>query len=75
VQHEGPAAYARGLRFDERQDELHRDRGIDGTATVSQNSNAGLGRVGVRRNDHLLGSVYRLVGKGMDACKQTSGKA
>ena len=52
-EHERAAADARGLRLDERQDELHGDRGIDGAAARAQDLPAGFRRVRVRRHDEL----------------------
>ncbi len=52
-QHEGPAAHARGLRFDEREHELHGDRRVDCAASGSKNLQPRIGRIGVGRDDHF----------------------
>ena len=53
-QHERAAAHSRRLRLDERQHELHGDRRIHGAAALAQDSQAGVRRVTVGRDDELL---------------------
>ena len=53
VEKEGAATNARGLRLDEVQHELDRDRRIDGTSALAQDLAAGFARIGVRRRDHV----------------------
>ncbi len=65
-EHERAAADTRGLRLDERQDELHCDRGVDGAAAGAQDAPARFRRVRIRRHDELrLGAHW---GGGLRRC-------
>ena len=52
-EHERPAADAGGLRLDERQHELHGDRGVDRAAARAQDLPARFRGVRIRRHDEL----------------------
>ena len=47
------AAEARGLRLDEPEHQLHRDRRVDRRAALTQNLAAGLGRERMRGHRHV----------------------
>src|SRR5690606_21516756 len=62
VENEGAAADARRLRLDEVEHHLHRYRGIQRTAALAENSDAGLRRQRMGRGDDLAFGVDGTLG-------------
>ena len=63
------------MRLDERQHELHRDRGVDGAAAGAQDRAPGFRGVRVRRYDELRARAHGRAGCACDGAERERGHA